>query len=127
MNILLAIVQILTALGTLAFWATWFREEHHETWLPPGYVEHERVFVWPDGVTAALLLVSGIGTLAGWPGAAITSYIAAGMLLFLALIDGAYFLQHGMLRRERGGAVNLAVLILTTTVAFGSIAYHATA
>jgi hypothetical protein len=124
MTVAVAVVQVLTALGLLGFWVRWFRQTHAEPWQPVGHVEYERVFVWPDSVAAVLLLISGAGALAGWSGAAVTSYVAAGMLLFLAIIDTAYYLQHKLLRLENGGAENLAILVTTTVVAFTSITHH---
>ncbi len=32
--------------------------------------------------------------------------VAAGMMLFLAIIDATYFVQQGMFSRERGGVGN---------------------
>lgn len=125
MSALVAVLQILTALGMAGYWLIWFNTRHDEPWLPAGYLEHERVFVWPDSVTAVLLLVSAIGSLSGWSGSAVTSYVAAGMLLFLSIIDTAYFVQHGMLRRDRGGAGNGFILLATAGVAVASIAQHA--
>ena len=57
---IVAAVQILTAIGIARFWITWLRTEHEEPWLPVGYVEHERCFVYPDSVLAALMVVAAI-------------------------------------------------------------------
>ena len=57
---IVAAVQILVAMGIARFWTTWLRAEHEEPWLPTGYVEHERCFVYPDSVLAALMVVAAI-------------------------------------------------------------------
>jgi hypothetical protein len=38
------------------------------------------------------------------------------MMLFLLVIDTAYFLQNGMFAREKGGGENLRLSILLTLV-----------
>ena len=58
---IVAAIQILAAIGIARFWTTWLRTEHQEPWLPTGYVEHERCFVYPDSVLAILMVVSAIG------------------------------------------------------------------
>lgn len=112
-----AVLQVLTAAGIAVFWLTWFREPHAEPWLPRGYAEHERVFVYPDSLCATLLVVSaGLG-LFEVPLAASLALIAAGMLLFLGVIDAAYFAQHQMFARDRGGVVNAGVVVAVLVVA----------
>lgn len=112
-----AVLQVLTAAGIAVFWLTWFREPHAEPWLPRGYAEHERVFVYPDSLCATLLVVSaGLG-LFEVPLAASLALIAAGMLLFLGVIDAAYFAQHQMFARDRGGVVNAGVVAAVLVVA----------
>jgi hypothetical protein len=104
-------VQVLTATGIVAFWLTWFREAHTEEWLPTGYVEHERVFVYPDSLLAALLVLSaGLAVLEVDLGRSL-GLVSAGMLLFLGVIDLAYFAQHRMFARARGGLVNAGVVV----------------
>jgi hypothetical protein len=111
-----AAVQVLTAAGIAAFWLTWFREPHTQEWLPKGYVEHERVFVYPDSLLAILLVVSaGLAVLEVDLGRSL-GLMCAGMLLFLGVIDLAYFTQHGMFARARDGLVN-AVVVVSVLVA----------
>lgn len=104
---LLALWMLATAVGIVIFWLAWFRTAHDEPWLPTGYVEHERVFVYPDTVLAILLATTATLTLADNPGAKDLGLVAAGMMAFLAIIDLAYFIQHGMFARNRDGLVNV--------------------
>ena len=106
-----AALELLAAVGIAAFWVTWFREDHGQAWLPPGYVQHERVFVFPDALLAVLLVVSAGLLVAGEPLGHSLSLVCAGMLAFLGIIDGAYFWQTGLFARERGGVANAAVVI----------------
>jgi hypothetical protein len=112
---IVAAVQILAALGIARFWTTWLRTEHEEPWLPKGYVEHERCFVYPDSVLAILMVISAILLFAGNALGERLTLVCGGMMLFLLVIDTAYFLQNGMFAKEKGGADHLR-LILTLTV-----------
>ena len=104
-------LQMATAIGIAVFWVTWFRETHDEEWLPEGYVQHERVFVFPDAVLAVLLVAAALLLLADQPLGRSLSLVCAGMLAFLGLLDAAYFWQTGLLARERGGVANAAVVL----------------
>ncbi len=112
---IVAAIQILVAIGIVRFWMTWLRTEHEEPWLPTGYVEHERCFVYPDSVMAALMVVAAILLFLGSELGERLSLVCGGMMLFLTVIDTAYFLQNGMFAKERGGADHLR-LILTLTI-----------
>ena len=108
---LVAGAEVLAAILVAGFWLTWFRTPHEETWLPTGYAEHERVFVFPDSVLALTLVTSAVLLVLEEPLGRSLALVAAGMLTFLGVIDAAYFAQHGMFRREREGALNAALVI----------------
>jgi hypothetical protein len=103
-------LQVAAAAGIALFWITWFRQGHHEEWLPPGYVEHERAFVFPDALLAALLVASAVLVVTRQPLGRTLSLVCAGMLGFLGILDAAYFWQTGLFARERGGALNALVV-----------------
>ena len=42
--------------------------------------------------------------------------VCGGMMLFLLVIDTAYFLQNGMFAREKGGAENLGLIVVLIIV-----------
>ena len=113
---IVAAVQILTAVGIARFWTTWLRTEHAEPWLPTGYVEHERCFVYPDSVLAALMVVAAILLLLGNALGERLTLVCGGMMLFLTVIDTAYFLQNGMFAKEKGGAEHLRLITVLTVV-----------
>jgi hypothetical protein len=110
-------LELAAALGIAAFWMTWFREKHDEEWLPEGYVQHERVFVFPDSVLAVLLVASAILLVTDQPLGWALSLVCAGMLAFLGLLDAAYFWQVGLFARDRGGFANAAVVVAVLTLA----------
>lgn len=114
-------LQLATAAGIAVFWTTWFRQPHTAAWQPVGYVEHERVFVFPDTTLALLLVVSAVLTLLEQPLGSTLALVCAGMLAFLGIIDAAYFARHGMYARERDGLLNafLVVAVLALAVVLG--------
>ncbi len=121
---LLAVLQIGTAIGIVAFWATWLRADHDEAVLPVGFVEHERAFVLPDGVLALVLTASAVAGLLERPIGDRLALVAAGMLLFLGLIDAAYFALNGMFARDRGGLGNTAIVVWMLLLATVLLARH---
>lgn len=119
-----AALQVLTAAGIAAFWLTWFREPHDEPWLPVGYVEHERVFVYPDSLLATLLVLSAGLSVAGRPLGSTLGLVCAGMLVFLGVIDAAYYARHGMYARARDGVLNGAVVAAVLVVSAVLVVAH---
>jgi hypothetical protein len=112
-----AVWQIGTAAGIAVFWLTWFRQPHTEPWLPASYVDYERVFVFPDSGLTVLLVASAVLLVTEEPLGRSLALVAAGMLTFLGLIDCAYYAQHGMFSRERGGLGNLGIVVATLSLA----------
>ena len=108
---LVAGMEVLAAILIGGFWVTWLRTPHEEPWLPAGYVEHERVFVFPDAVLTLTLVASAALLLLDEPLGRSLALVAAGMLTFLGVIDLAYFARHGMFRREREGVLNFALVV----------------
>lgn len=117
-------IQLIQSVGIVLYWLLWLRNPPADPWLPNGYREHERCFVWPDSLAAIFLAVSAVSGGAGWPIARPTALIAAGMLFFLGAIDATYFAQNGMFARNRGGGVNLATVVCVLIVALTSSIYY---
>jgi hypothetical protein len=109
--------MLATAAGIAVYWATWFRTPHEQAWLPAGYHEHERVFVFPDCLLATLLTVTAVLTITEQDLAPRLGLVAAGMLTFLGVIDLAYFAQHGLFAREREGLLNLFLVVAVLVLA----------
>jgi hypothetical protein len=101
---------LVAAIAIAGFWLTWPRERHDEPWLPRGYVEHEEVFVFPDAILALVLVAAALLLVLGKPLGRSLALVAAGMLIFLGVIDLAYFARHGMFARERGGRPNAGIV-----------------
>ena len=108
---IVGIAQIIMAVGIIRFWFMWFRTDHNEPWLPAGYVEHERTFVYPDSVMSVLMIIAAILLFMNKPLGEKLTLVCGGMMLFLTVIDIAYFAQHGLFAKERGGAGNWGLVI----------------
>ena len=120
----LAVLQVVTALGIVAFWQVWLRGDHDVAWWPTGHEEHERAFVLPDHVMAAMLVVSAALSVTGSSVGAQLALVSAGMLLFLGLIDAAYFARNNMFAREHDGIGNALIVGWVLGLAAVLIARH---
>ncbi len=105
-TLVVAGLQLATAAGIAAYWTWWLRADHDTSWWPQAYGEHERAFVLPDSVLATLLSISAVLIFADQAVGGQIALLAAGMMLFLALIDLAYFVRQHMFARERDGVTN---------------------
>ncbi len=114
-----AALELVGAAGFAAFWVMWWRSDHDEDWLPDGYVDHEAPFVWSDSMLALLLTVSAVLLVLEEPLGESLSLVAGGMLLFLGVLDAAYFARTGLFARDRDGLGNALVVI--GVLALGSI------
>lgn len=103
-------LQVALAVGIGVYWITWLREEHDEASLPAGFIDHETPFVFTDSILAVVLVVGAILQVAEQSAGTSLGLIAAGMLLFLGVLDFAYFARTGMFQRERGGFGNAFVV-----------------
>lgn len=125
----IAVLEVITALGIATYWITWFRSSHDEPWLPDGYVDHEAPFVFTDTVLAVVLVAAAILQVTENPPAASAVLVsggrplgeslglfAAGMLAFLGILDLAYFARTGLFKREHEGLINAGVVIGTLTL-----------
>jgi len=106
-----ALAQLVMVVGIVNFWIKWFRSEHNQPWLPAGYIEHERCFVYPDAVMSILMIASAILLFMGNPLGERLTLVCGGMMLFLAIIDTAYFKQNDMFEKDKGGKENIGLVI----------------
>jgi len=104
-------LQLVGAAGFAAFWVTWLRTTHDEEWLPAGYEDHEAPFVWSDSLLVLTLLASAVLLAFEEPLGESLALVAGGMLLFLGVLDAAYFRRTGLFAREKEGLLNAGVVI----------------
>ena len=107
----IAALQLAGALGFAVYWITWWRTEHKEDWLPEGHHDHEAPFVWSDSMLALLLVTSAVLLVLEEPLGESLALVAGGMLLFLGVLDAAYFARTGMFARERDGIWNVLIVV----------------
>ena len=110
-------VELATAFGIAAFWFTWFAQPHDEAWLPPGYEDHEAAFVYSDSLLALVLVTGAVLQVTEQPVGDSLGLVAAGMLVFLGVLDLGYFARTGLFARERGGLLNAALVVSVLGVA----------
>lgn len=110
-------VEVVTALCIAAFWVVWFGQPHDEAWLPPGYEDHEAPFVYSDLLLALVLVAGAVLQVTEQPVGDSLGLVAAGMLVFLGVLDLAYFARTGLFARERDGLLNAALVVSVLGVA----------
>lgn len=113
----IAALEVVAALGIAGFWITWFRTVHDESWLPAGYFDHEFPFVFTDSILAIMLVTAATFQVTEQPAGASLGLIAGGMLVFLGILDLAYFARTELFQREHGGIANAGVVIGVLTLA----------
>jgi len=105
-----AALLVFGALVFFTYWIVWFHQKHDQDWLPPGYREHESPFVFSDMMLALLLLATAVLLVLEEPIGEHVALVAGGMLVFLGVLDTAYFWKTGMFTPEHEGYMNLAVV-----------------
>jgi hypothetical protein len=104
-------LMVLGAAVFATFWITWFRRAHDQSWLPAGYRDHETPFVFGDSLLALLLVTTAVLLVLEEPLGESLALVAGGMLLFLGILDAAYFWRTGMFAPEHEGVANLAIVL----------------
>ncbi len=95
-----------------------------EPWLPDGYVDHEAPFVYADAILVVVLVTAAVLQVIEAPPGEIEmlvsrtrpvgeslGLIAAGMLVFLGVLDLAYFARTGLFKREHEGLINAGIVV----------------
>jgi hypothetical protein len=116
-TLFVVVVQLVAAAGIVGFWLTAGRAKFDEPWRPPGFALHERAFTVPDCIAATLMVASAALTLTGRPLGRSLALLAAGMLLFLGIIDAVYMKQNDLFRPEHDGRMHAAIVTAVLTVA----------
>ena len=97
MTIILAVLLIITALFTIYYWTDFFTTGGVSVIEDEWYVKFEKAFVVADlwGISACSLL-GAVGLLTGEPYGEFFSLLAAGSMIFLALMDITFNIQNGL-------------------------------
>jgi len=115
----IAILEIVTALGILGFWIMFFFAGMVPENPPACYFAYEHAFPLPDSALSIGLIVAGIFLLKGKPWGSRLSLICAGGLVFLGLLDFCFNLQNGVYSLSAGELVSNGFINLWC-VAFGA-------
>ncbi len=96
-----ALVLLLAGLGTLAFWAVFFADLDSQRTGPfaqqsASWYDWERSFVLPDLWLAVTALLAARALWRRERHGLPLALVCSGGLVFLGLIDVAFFLQHGL-------------------------------
>jgi hypothetical protein len=92
----IASLEIVTAVGLLLFWIAFFTVGMAPEKPPACYFAYEHSFPLPDGLLAILLLIAGILLMKNKPLGKKLSFVAAGALIFLGLLDFSFNIQNGV-------------------------------
>src|SRR5262249_27584923 len=86
--------EIATGLGILAFWVLFFSVGMAPAHAPQVYFAFEHSFVLADSVLSLGLLVAGSLTLKTLPSGRVLSFMCAGSLIFLGLVDFGFNVRN---------------------------------
>jgi hypothetical protein len=118
-----AVLMLLTAVGTLLFWITFFADLEAQR---GGYLASrcDAWFAWEmsfplaDGWMAATAVLGAVGLWRMRPTGLLFGLVSGGAMVFLGLMDVLFFLQNG-LYLPLVGEVAVELFIHVWTVAFG--------
>ncbi|MFX0012695.1 MAG: hypothetical protein ACFE9R_20460 [Candidatus Hermodarchaeota archaeon] len=124
-EIVLAILQIILAIGIVAFWIYFFMVENKNPEKEEWYLKHERSFPLPDlGLVTVCLLVAAVGLLIGERFGIFFTIVAGGGLMFLGLIDLAFNLQNGLFKTKNMDAyMSIAIVAIVLIMGVLTLIY----
>ena len=124
-----AVLMLLTAIGTILFWVTFFADLEAQR---GGYLasQCDAWFAWEmsfplaDGWMAATAVLGAVGLWRMRPTGLLFGLVSAGAMVFLGLMDVLFFLQNGLyLPLNSEVAVELFIHIWTAAFGLFAIAY----
>jgi len=92
----IVILESITGLGLILFWAGFFTIGLAPAMPPPCYFVFEHSFPLPDLILAVTLIVAARQLSKGRPLGKSLSLVCAGALMFLGLLDFSFNIQNGM-------------------------------
>ena len=128
MDAFFAVLLLVTAAGTAAYWADFFLRGTVNVMDTDWYIRFQRAFPVADAWMSACALVGGVGLLAGSGVGVAFSLVAAGALVFLGLMDVTFNVGNGLYRYLATSAPMRAELVVNVwTIGLGAalVAYLA--
>jgi hypothetical protein len=112
MDTVLAVLLLVTAVVTAAYWVDFFWHGSVHVVEEEWYIRFERAFPVADAFMALCAAVAGVGLLAdeGWGDA--FGLVAAGALVFLGLLDTTFNVDNGLYRRLADSGAMRAELVI---------------
>jgi len=99
MIVTLSALLIATALGVVYYWADFFLRGAVNVLKEDWYIKFERAFPPADLWMAACAVIGAVGLLKGDSYGLLFALIAAGSLIFLALMDITFDIQNNLYRQ----------------------------
>jgi hypothetical protein len=93
---LVVVLELITALGLILFWTGFFTIGLAPATPPPCYFVFEHSFPLPDLILAASLIVAARQLSKGKSAGKSLSFVCAGALMFLGILDFSFNIQNGM-------------------------------
>ena len=93
---IIAVLEFLTGVGLILFWIGFFTIGLAPENPPSCYFAYEHSFPLPDFILALAVLASSILLLRNKESGKILSFICAGGLIFLGLLDFSFNIQNGI-------------------------------
>ena len=106
--IIIDVIELALAVGIIAFWITFFSTDLvniSDPHLKEIYLAFERAFLIPDMYLSLILIMGGIGLLRKMSYGFLFSLLGGASLIFLALLDISFNVQHGIYLIGIGEAV----------------------
>lgn len=94
--LILAIILIIFALGTVTFWVEFFTSGIVAMSGEPCYLEHEKSFPAADAYMTVCALICAVGLIRRRPWGLLFGLLAGSAIIFLGLMDTLYSLQQGI-------------------------------
>src|SRR5512133_1525928 len=116
-----AILLLVTAVVTVAYWIAFFWHGSVNVVEDEWYIRFERAFPVADGFMATSCAVSAVGLLSDEPYGVAFGLVAAGALLFLGLMDVTFNVENGLYRQVTGSSPMRAELVINVwSIGFGT-------
>jgi hypothetical protein len=93
---IIAVLELLTGIGIIFFWIGFFTIGLAPDNPPPCYFAYERSFPLADIILSIAILASGILLLKNKESGRTLSFVCAGGLMFLGLLDFSFNIQNGI-------------------------------
>ena len=120
-SILIAIFEILIAVGLIGFWIYFFLVENKNPEKSAIYLGFERSFPVPDlGWVTPSLIIAAVGLLSEQPFGIFFTITSGSTLLFLGLLDISFNIQNGGYTKNIGDII-MNLFINLVCVIFGPL------